>query len=77
MDPILDVPEAAYAKPIRIGLTCWRWETRRPEAILRLAENLGVKVRLTQRINGLHREISAEISGRNIDQFIGEFVRNC
>ncbi len=64
-------------KPICIGLTCWRWEKRRPEAILRLAQSLGVTVRLTQKIHGLHREIEAEVSGINTDRFIGEFVRHC
>jgi hypothetical protein len=44
---------------------------------VRLAQSLGVKVRLTERIHGLHREIEAEISGINTDRFIGEFVRHC
>jgi hypothetical protein len=65
------------SKPICIGLTCWRWEKRRPEAILRLAQSLGVTVRLKEKIHGLHRDIEAEVSGRNIDRFIGEFVRHC
>jgi hypothetical protein len=64
-------------RPIYIGLTCWRWEKRRPEAIVRLAQSLGVKVRLTERIHGLYREIEAEVSGVNTDRFIGEFVRHC
>ena len=64
-------------RPICIGLTCWRWEKRRPEAIVRLAQSLGVKVRLTERIHGLYREIEAEVSGVNTDRFIGEFVRHC
>ena len=65
------------AKPIRIGLTCWRWEWRRPQAIIRLGQRLGVTVQLTQKIHGLHREIEARVSGGNIDRFIGEFVRHC
>lgn len=65
------------ARPICIGLTCWRWEKRRPEAIRQLAQSLGVKVRWTEKIQGLHRVIEAEISGINTDRFIGEFVRNC
>jgi len=69
--------EHPISRPICIGLTCWRWEKRRPAAILRLAETLGVKVRLTEKIHGLHREIEAEISGANTDRFIGEFVRHC
>ena len=65
------------SRPICIGLTCWRWEKRRPQAIVRLAERLGVNVRLTEKIHGLRREIEAEVTGVNTDRFIGEFVRNC
>lgn len=65
------------SRPICIGLTCWRWEKRRPQAIVRLAESLGVNVRLTEKIHGLRREIEAEVTGVNTDRFIGEFVRNC
>lgn len=65
------------AKPICVGLTCWRWEWRRDRAILRLAERLGVTVQLTQRLHGLHRDIEARVSGQNVDRFIGEFVRHC
>jgi hypothetical protein len=63
--------------PIRVGLTCWRWESQRPQAILRLAQRLGVTVHLTEKIHGLRREIEAQVSGQNIDRFIGEFVRHC
>jgi hypothetical protein len=69
--------ESPPAKPICVGLTCWRWESRRSQAILRLAQRLGVDVQLTQKIHGLHREIRAQVSGRNVDRFIGEFVRHC
>lgn len=65
------------ARPICVGLTCWRWESRRSQAIIRLAQSLGVTVQLTQKIHGLRREIDAQVSGRNIDRFIGEFVRRC
>jgi hypothetical protein len=65
------------SKPICVGLTCWRWESQRPQAIIRLAQRLGVTVRLTEKIRGLRREIEAEVSGQNIDHFIGEFVRHC
>jgi len=65
------------SRPICIGLTCWRWEKRRPQAIVNLAERLGVNVRLTEKIHGLRREIEAEVSGVNTDRFIGEFVRTC
>lgn len=68
---------SASARPICIGLTCWRWEKDRPKAIVRLAQSMGVTVRLTERIKGLHREIQAEVSGDNTDRFIGEFVRHC
>jgi hypothetical protein len=68
-------PQAAVCRPIRIGLTCWRWERKKPQAILQLAQRLGVNVRLTQRNHGLHREIEAHVSGNNVDHFIGEFAR--
>jgi hypothetical protein len=65
------------AKPICIGLTCWRWQSQKAEAIRRLAKSLGVTVQLTERIHGLHREIEAQVSGQNIDRFLGEFARHC
>jgi hypothetical protein len=65
------------AKPISVSLTCWLWEWRRRAAIIRLAQRLGVTLQLTQKINGLHREIEARVSGQNVDRFIGEFVRHC
>jgi len=64
-------------RSIRVGLTCWRWEANRSQAIIRLAQKLGVTVTLTQTIHGLRREIEAQVSGQNIDRFIGEFVRDC
>ena len=64
-------------RPICVGLTCWRWEWWRSQAILRLAAKMGVTVHLTQRLHGLHREIEARVSGHNVDRFIGEFVRHC
>jgi hypothetical protein len=64
-------------KPICVGLTCWRWERNRPQAILQLAQRLGVTVKLTEKIHGLRREIEAQVSGPNLDRFIGEFVRHC
>jgi hypothetical protein len=69
--------ESLPAKPICVGLTCWRWESNRSQAIIRLAQSLGVTVQLTQKIHGLHREIEAQVSGGNIDRFIGEFIRHC
>ena len=77
MEQSAEPSENLPVKPICIGLTCWRWERHRPEAIVRLAQSLGVKVRLTEKIHGLHRDIEAEISGINTDRFIGEFVRHC
>jgi len=65
------------AKPICVGLTCWRWESQKPQAIIRLGQSLGVTIKLTERIHGLRRDIQAEVTGRNIDRFIGEFVRHC
>ncbi len=75
----LPVPRdaAPLAKPICVGLTCWLWEWDRGQAIQRLARRVGVTVHLQQKINGLHREIVAEVSGQNVDRFIGEFVRHC
>lgn len=63
-------------QPICVGLTCWLWQ-RKSQAVLKLAQSLGVKVELTERIHGLRREIEARVSGRNVDRFIGEFVRHC
>jgi hypothetical protein len=68
-------PESLPAKPIRIGFTCWRWETQRPKAILRLAQRLGVTVKLTEKSHGLHRDVEGQVSGRNVDHFLGEFAR--
>lgn len=61
-------------KPIRVGLTCWLWE-RRERTIAQLAQRFGVTLRLTQHIHGLRREIECQVSGANVDRFIGEFVR--
>lgn len=69
--------EPTSSKPICVGMTCWRWERGRPQAIIQLALRLGVTVQLTQRLHGLHREIEARVSGPNVDRFIGEFVRHC
>lgn len=64
-------------KTICIGLTCWRWQKTKAQAILGLGQRLGVTVKLTERIHGLRRDIEAQVSGENTDRFIGEFVRNC
>jgi hypothetical protein len=67
--------ESPPIKPIRVGLTCWRWERNRSREIQHLAQRLGVAVRVTEKTHGLHREIEAQVSGRNVDHFIGEFAR--
>ncbi|HVZ65842.1 MAG TPA: hypothetical protein VG936_14850 [Lacunisphaera sp.] len=69
--------EPQSAKPIRIGLTCWRWQSRKAQSIVRLAQQFGVTVQMTETIHGLHREIEAQVSGANLDQFLGEFARQC
>lgn len=63
-------------KPISIGMTCWFWQRRAPR-VIQLSQRLGVKLQLTERIHGLHREIQCQVSGENVDRFIGEFVRHC
>lgn len=77
MKPSLPPFERVPAKPICVGLTCWRWERKKTQAILLLAQSVGVTVQLTERIHGLRREIEAQVSGGNIDRFISEFVRHC
>ena len=64
-------------KPICIGLTCWRWQSRKAKAIVALAASLGVTLQLTEKIHGLHREIEARVSGGDVDRFLGEFARHC
>jgi hypothetical protein len=69
-------PEPFVAKPICLGLSCWRWQ-RRGAVIVKLARGLGVQLQLTERVSGLRREIDCRISGENADRFIGEFIRRC
>jgi len=64
-------------KPISVGLTCWRWQRRRAQGIVQLAQRLGVNLKLTEQLHGLRREIQCQVSGDNVDEFIGEFVRRC
>ncbi len=73
----LTAPDVIPSAPIRIGLTCWRWQKTKAQAILGLGQKLGVTVQVTERIHGLRREIEAQVSGHNTDRFIGEFVRDC
>ncbi|MDP3069083.1 MAG: hypothetical protein Q8N18_02290 [Opitutaceae bacterium] len=67
----------AQAKPISVGLTCWRWQRRRARRIVELAQQLEVNLQLKQRPRGLHRDIECQVSGKNVDRFIGEFMRRC
>ena len=75
MNSITAKIEPSQAKPISIGLTCWLWQRRAPQ-VIRLSKRLGVKLQLTERVRGLHREIHCQVSGENVDRFIGEFVRH-
>lgn len=63
-------------KPISVGLTCWLWQ-RKADRVIQLSQRLGVSLQLTERVHGLHREIQCQVSGKNVDRFIGEFVRRC
>jgi hypothetical protein len=36
---------------------------------------MGVTVRMTEKVHGLYWVIEAQVSGRNVDHFIGEFAR--
>lgn len=76
MKPTTTHFERASAKPISMGLTCWLWQ-RRGRTIAQLAQRTGVTVELTQRIHGLRRDIECQVSGENVDRFIGEFMRRC
>lgn len=77
MEPSTPPIATPTPKPFCVGLTCWRWERKRPQAIVQLAQRLGLSVQLTERIHGLHRDIEARVWGANIDQFVVEFVRHC
>jgi hypothetical protein len=70
------IPKPFTPKPILLGLTCWRWQSGRVRALVELAERLGVKLQVTTRLRGLRREIECQVSGDNVDRFIGEFVRH-
>jgi len=70
------VPPRPLSKPISVGLTCWLWE-RRARMIRQLALSMGVTLQLTQHIHGLRLEIECQVSGENVERFIGEFARRC
>jgi hypothetical protein len=76
MNPKISKNENPPGKPISVGLTCWLWQ-RRAEKIARLAQQLGVKLQITEHVHGLRREIQCKVWGENVDRFIGEFVRHC
>jgi hypothetical protein len=65
------------SNPISVGLSCWLWERERVRRIVRLGEKWGVNLKLTQHIHGLRRDIRCQITGPNVDRFIGEFARRC
>lgn len=76
MKATASTPEILPAsKPICVGFTCWRWETQRPKALLQLAQKLGVTMKLSVKNRWLQRDVEAQVSGRNVDHFIGEFAR--
>jgi len=77
MNPSAAIIVPPPTKPISVGLTCWRWQRRRAQTITQMAQRLGVTLKLTQRLHGLRREIECQVSGDNVDKFIGEFVRRC
>lgn len=77
MEPTITPEVPTSQKPICIGLTCWRWQKTKTQAIFNLGQRLEVKVQLTERIDGLRRHIEARVTGRNTDRFIEEFVRHC
>jgi hypothetical protein len=76
MNPTTTKTERLPGKPICVGLTCWLWQ-RRARTIAQLAQRLGVTLQLTEHIRGLRREIECQVSGKNVDRFIGEFMRHC
>lgn len=65
------------SKPITVGLTCWLWQSSRRRVIEQIAQATGVTLRFSQRVRGLHRVIDCQVSGPNVDRFIGEFARRC
>ena len=60
---------------ISIGLSCWLWERGRVRQIVRLGDQLGVKLQLTEHVHGLRRKVRGQVTGTNVDRFICEFAR--
>ena len=71
-----EVPLSTH-KPISIGLTCWLWQRSRRWTLIQLAEHFGVTLEIKQHRHGLYMEIEGQVSGENVDKFIGEFARRC
>ena len=63
-------------KPISVGLSCWFWERGHTQKIQTLGARIGVNLQITEHIHGLRRDIQCQVTGKNVDQFIGEFARN-
>jgi hypothetical protein len=76
MNPTTINDERGIEKPICVGMTCWFWQ-RRAREIAEIAERLGVTLKVSQRFRGFYRRIDCQVSGKNVDRFIGEFVRHC
>ncbi len=68
--------EVPPGKPITVGLTCWRWEHPAPQ-VIKLSQQVGVSLLLTENLHGLYRDVQCQVWGRNVDRFISEFVRHC
>ena len=45
--------------------------------MIQLARQFGVTLEITQHLHGLHLEIEGQVSGENVDRFLGEFARRC
>jgi len=74
--PVKQKSPRPISKPISLGLTCWFWQIRRARRIKELGARLGVSLLLTEHIHGLRRDIRCQVSGKNVDKFIGEFARH-
>ena len=68
--------ERPVSKPVSVGLSCWFWERGHTKKIQNLGTRIGVNLQITEHIRGLRRDIRCQVTGKNVDQFIGEFARN-
>jgi hypothetical protein len=74
---LLDLKRTA-ANPISLGLKCWFWERERIRRMLfALGERLGVTLKVSHRVHGLRCYLQFQVTGQNVDRFIGEFARFC